>query len=204
MVSFVSSSLKTGRLIFIWPLDSWWGCCPWHGCLETTHVLDLSDTHEEVDAEPWSLSNPWSGEGKGNGGGVAHNSLPPSLDLTQSQSQPCCGVWHHSWYPGLGPCLGTSHHAAAVGRLAGHRDRPWLLKLNGVDAGGMELRCPGPPGLMCPSVMAWEINHQPSPRLTRLVLSLACLPTQLMAPDSMNLVSHTSLRLNPSPNYCFP
>ena len=153
MASFVSSSLRTGRLIFIWPLDSLWG----H--LEPPHLLDLDNTNEEVDAELWSLSNPWSGKGEGNRGAAAHNF---------HFHQPHCGAWPLSWYTGQGPCLGTFHCAATVGRLAGCRDRSWLLKLNGVDADGMEWGHPGPHGLMHPLVMASVINCWPLPRLTRL------------------------------------
>ena len=51
---------------------------------------------------------------------------------------------------------------------------------------------PGPLGSMCLLVMAWVINCQPLSRLTGLALSWACLPTQLIAPDSMNAASRTS------------
>ena len=54
------------------------------------------------------------------------------------------------------------------------------------------------------SVMVWTINCQPSPRVSWLVLSWSCLPTQLMAPDSVNMVSHASPKLSPSPNDCHP
>ena len=57
----------------------------------------------------------------------------------------------------------------------------------------------GPLGSMYHSVIAWAINCHPSPKVTTLALSWACLPTQLMAPDSMNMASHTSPRLSPSP-----
>ena len=166
MASLVSSSLKTVRLIFVWPPDSLWGCQPWHECLEPLDLLDLDDTDEEIDAELWSLLNPWSGEGKGDEGGAAHNSCCP-----WPQSQPHCGAQPHSWCTGLGPHLGTSHHSAAFRRLAGHGDESWLQKLNGVDAGGMEWGHPGPLGSMCLSVMAWVINCWSSPRLTGLELS---------------------------------
>ena len=79
MASFMSSSLKTSRLIFIWPPDSLWHHQPWFECLEPTGITDLDDTDEEVDTELWSLSNPWSGpgEGDGGGGGAAHRSSSP-------------------------------------------------------------------------------------------------------------------------------
>ena len=52
-------------------------------------------------------------------------------------------------------------------------------------------------------VIAQVINHQPSCRLTALALSGASFPTQLMAPDSVNMVSHTSIKLSPSKD-CLP
>ena len=67
MASLVSSSLKTGKLIFIWPPNSL-GHWPWFECLEPPDQLDLDDTNDEVDAELWSLSNPWSSEGEGDWG----------------------------------------------------------------------------------------------------------------------------------------
>ena len=36
-------------------------------CLEPPDLSDLDDTNEEVDAELQSLSNPWYGEGEGDG-----------------------------------------------------------------------------------------------------------------------------------------
>ena len=71
MVSFVSSSLKTGWLIFIWPPDSLW-CWPQCVCLEPPDLSDLDDTDEEVDTELLSLLNPWYGEGEDDGGGPLH------------------------------------------------------------------------------------------------------------------------------------
>ena len=64
---FHMSSLKTGRLIFTWPLDSLWHCQPQLECLEPPDLSDLDDTDEEVDTELQSLSNPQSGEGKAMG-----------------------------------------------------------------------------------------------------------------------------------------
>ena len=81
MASLVSSSLKTGRLIFILPPDSLWGCQPWYECLEPPDLLDLDDTDEKVDPVLWSLSNPWPGEGEGERGGAAHNCHSPGLNL---------------------------------------------------------------------------------------------------------------------------
>ena len=73
MASFMSSSLKTGKLIFKWPPISLQHQ-PWCECLELPDLSDLHDTNEEVDGELWSLSNPQSGEGEGNMGGAAHRS----------------------------------------------------------------------------------------------------------------------------------
>ena len=112
----------------------------------------------------------------------------------------------------LGSHLGTSHHSAIVGSLAAHGYWSSLWKLNGGDAGTMVQGHLGPLGLMYHLVMAWAINCWPSPRLTGLVLSCACLPTQLVAPNNMNVVFHTSPKLSPSleqdspawaSHYCF-
>ena len=166
--SLVLSSLKTGRLIFIWPPGSLRGHWPWCGCLELSNPSDIDATDQEVDAELLSLLNPWSDKSK------------VGLPITQClwpQSQPHCGTWPHSWCSGQGPSLGTSQHSAAARKFAGHGDKTWLWKLNSVEAGGVEWGQPGPLGLMCPSVIAWEINHWPSPWLTGLALSWTCLPT---------------------------
>ena len=74
--------------------------------------------------------------------------------------------------------LGSPHHSTGVEGLAAHGDWSWLWKLNGGNGGGMEQGCPGPLGSMHSLVMAWAINHWPSPRLAGLMLSWACLPTQ--------------------------
>ena len=185
IASLVSSSLRTGRFIFILPLGSLQVHQPQHGHQETPNLSYIDATDEEVDAELLSLLYPWSGESEGNWSGNTHNSHCP-----QPWSEPCCGAWPHSWCTGQHWGLGTSHHSASAGRFAVCRDKTWLWKLNGVDAGGMEWGWPGPLGSMCPSVMTWGINCQPSPRLTGLVLSWACLPTQLMPPDNIDMVSH--------------
>ena len=96
--------------------------------------------------------------------------------------------------------LGSPHHSTGVEGLAACGDWSWLQKLNGADASGMELGCPGPLGSMCHSVTARAINCQPSPRLTRLALSWACFPTQQMAPDRVNAAPHALPKLSPSPN----
>ena len=199
MASLVSSSLKTGRVIFIWPLGSLWGYQPWHGCLEPLDPLDHEDTDEAVDIELQPLSNLGSGEGEGSWVGAAHcccHLWPWSWAL--------CGTQPCSWCAGQGPGLGTSYCSAIVGMFAGHGDQSWLWKLNSVDAGEIEWGWPAPLGLMCPSVMAWEVSCWPSLRLAGLALSWTCLPTQLMAPDSVNTASHALPKLRPFPNTCHP
>ena len=172
MASLVSSSLKTGRFIFIWPPVSLWGCQPWCGCLEPPDLSDTDATDEDVDTELLSLSTPWSDESKGDQGGATHNS-----HCLWSQSWPCYSTWPHSWWATWGLNLGTSHHSAAPGMFAGHGDKSWLWKLNSVKVGGIEWGWLGPLGSMCPSMMAWAISQQPSARLAGLALSWAhCQP----------------------------
>ena len=195
MSSLVSSSVKTGRFVFIWPPGSLWGHWPWCGHLEPPNRSDIDATDEEVDAELLSLLNPWSDESKGDWQGATCNS-----HCLWPWSWPHCGPWPHSWCTGQGSSLGTSHHSAAARQLAGHGDKSCLQKLNCVDAGGMEWGWPGPLGLMCPPVMAWVINCWPLLQLTGLALSWACLPTQPMAPNNVNVASWASPKLSPSPN----
>ena len=109
MASLVSSSLKTGRLIFIWSPGFQWGCQPWCGCLDPPDLSDCVDTNEAVDIELWLLSNPGSSEGEGNQGRVVH-----CYHCLLPQSWPLCGTWPHSWCTGWGPSLGTFHHSAAT------------------------------------------------------------------------------------------
>ena len=100
--SFVSSSLRTGRLTFIWPLDSLQHCWLQCKCLEPPDLSDLIDTHEEVDSKLWSLSNPQSGQSVGNGGGAAHNSCCPILNFSLSVASgliPGKSIWSHIWAP---------------------------------------------------------------------------------------------------------
>ena len=123
--------------------------------------------------------------------------VAPGLDLGLAVVPNLC-----SWCTGCWPSLGTSHHSAAAGRFAVCRNKSWLWKLNGVDAGGMEQGWSCLLASVCTLVLAWVINCQLLPRLTGLMLSWACLPTQLMAPDNVNVASHTSSRLNPSLNHC--
>ena len=120
------------------------------------------------------------------------------------QSLPFYNAWACSCYNGLGSYLGTSHQLPAVGGLSAHENWSWLQNLNGGHAGRMELGHPDPLCLMHPFVMVWAINHHPSPRLTRLTLSWACLPTQPMAPNSINMASHSLPKLSPSPKDHLP
>ena len=117
---------------------------------------------------------------------------------------PLCGAQCHSCCPCQDPSWGTSHHSAVTRRLADHGDKSWLQKLNGIDASGMEWGWPGPLGSKFPSMMAWMINHLPSPRLMGLALRCACLPTHTMIPDNVSIVSLASPKLSLSPNYCWP
>ena len=79
-----------------------------------------------------------------------------------------------------------------------------LWKLNGGNVGRCEWGCPGPLASMHHLVIASVINCKPSYKLTTLALSWACLQTQLMAPDSVNVASHASPKLSPSPRDCLP
>ena len=87
MASLVSSSLKTGRLIFIWPPGSQQGYQPWCGCLNPSNLSDIDDTVDEVDAVLLSLLNPWSEESEGDWGRATHNSC-----CLWPQFQPHCGA----------------------------------------------------------------------------------------------------------------
>ena len=156
MASLASSSLKTGRFIFIWPPVSLQGCWLQCGCLKPSDLSDTDATDEEVDAELLSLSKPiiwWEQRWLGWG----HPYLLLSL-VSVSAS-----LWHltsllMSW---MSTYLGTSHHSSATGIFGGHGDKSWLQKLNGIEVGGIEQGWLGPLGSMCPSVMAWAISHWP-------------------------------------------
>ena len=163
MASFMSLSLKTGRLIFIWPPDSL-------QCSAINHSVNASNlqicqtlmtlmrklmlnfghsqTHSLVRMKATGVELP-----------IVLTGLGLSLDSA------------FFMVDGLESHLHTSHHSAAAGGLAACSDWSWLQRLNGVDAVGMEQGHPGPLGSMCLSMMAWAINHQPSPRLTGLGLS---------------------------------
>ena len=142
-----------------------------------------------------SLFNLQSSEGEDEG--AAHGSC-----CLWPWSQPCHDAWLQSWCNIQQECLGSSMPLLVLWTLSSCGDPSWLWKLNGSDAGGCEWGCPGPLALMHHSVMALAINCQPSHRLNMLALSWACLPTQLMAPNSVNMASCASPRLIPSPRDC--
>ena len=96
--SFVSLSLKTGRLIFIWPPSSLWHQ-PQCKCLEPPDLSDLDDTNEDVDTELLSLSNLTSSDGEWVGGYATHRSHChwPQLWLH-------CGIRPWSWWDSWWVC----------------------------------------------------------------------------------------------------
>ena len=162
-------------------------------------LLDHEDTDKEVDTELLSFSILWSGEGEGVRVGAAHRSCHICL-----WSWPHCGTRSWSRHDIQWVCLGSSTHLLVLCSLSSYESPSWLQNLNGSNAGRCEWGCPGPLASTCHLVMAWAINHQPSHRLNALVLSLACLPTQLMAPDRVNMVSCASHKQSPSPRDCLP
>ena len=124
--------------------------------------------------------------------------------ITFGWSQPHCYAQPHSWCDTCWVCLGSSPCSSMLRSLPFCWGLSWLQKLNDGNTGWCEQGCPGPLAFMHCSVMAWVINCQPSHRLITLVLSWACLPLQLMAPNSVNMASHASPKLSPSPRDCLP
>ena len=92
-------------------------------------------------------------------------------------------------------------HLSALWSLSSDGDLSWLQKLNGGNAGRCEQGHPGPLASTHHSVMAWVINCWPSCILTALVLSWACLLTQLTTRDGVNVASHTLHKLSPPSNH---
>ena len=86
--------------------------------------------------------------------------------------------------------------------LSSCRGPSWLWNLNGKNTGRQVWGHPGPLASVHHSLMACAIICWPSHRLNALALSWACLPTQFMAPDSVNMVSWASPNLRPSPRDC--
>ena len=115
MVSFMSSSLKTGRLIFIGPPGSLWHQ-PWCNCLEPPNLLDLDDTNEDVDTELLSLLNPWSSEGEGAEGCAAHR---------WCCCWPCCSTQPWSWCGSWWACPGPSMCSSALWGLVSTVNHKW-------------------------------------------------------------------------------
>ena len=63
----------------------------------------------------------------------------------------------------------------------------------------LECGCPGPLAPIQHSVMAWVITHQPSHVVKGSVARCANLPTQVLAPVSVNMASLTLPKFRPSP-----
>ena len=97
----MSSSLKTGKFIFIWALVSP-HCLSCWGCWEPLDLSDSDDIEEAVNTELLSLSNLWSRDGNGGWGGGSPWSL-----LHQLQFWPLGGWWGNSWWSELAS-LGVS------------------------------------------------------------------------------------------------
>ena len=87
MASFVSSSLKTGKLILVWALVSLHHL-PHQQCWEPSNLSDCDDTNEAFNTGLLLLLNLQSREGEGGWGGISLWSL-----LCQLWSQPLCGLW---------------------------------------------------------------------------------------------------------------
>ena len=118
MASFMSSSLKTGKVVFIWPPDSLWHQ-PWYKYLEPPDLLECDDTDEKVDTELLLFSNPWSDEGEGVRVGATHGShclWPWSWLCCDLQSQSCCNA--QSWCNTQQVCLGSSIHTYQCSRAS--------------------------------------------------------------------------------------
>ena len=112
------------------------------------------------------------------------------------------------WYPVLVMVWHPDEYAEAPPHIHQHSGAflpvglSWLWNLNSSNAGRWEWQCPGPQATVYCLVMAWAFNHWLYYRLNALALSRACLPNQLMAPDSVNMVSCVSPKLSPSPRDC--
>ena len=108
----MSSSLKTSRLIFIWPPGSLWHWL-WCECQEPPDLSDCDDTNEDVDTELLSFLNQWSSEGEGVGGCATHGS-----HHHWSHFQPCCRTWPQSWCDGQSVCPGSSMHSSTLWNIS--------------------------------------------------------------------------------------
>ena len=144
MVSFASSSLKMGKLIFMWALVS----LHHQQCQEHQEPLDLSDCddiNEAVNTELLLLSNLWSGKSEGGWGGISLWSLPCQL-----QSQPLCSLWGDGWWSNL------HLQGSLFGRIS------WMVGSEQLWVKGCKHGCLGPLTSIQCSVTAWSIVHQPS------------------------------------------
>ena len=167
-----SSSLKAGKLIFIWAPVSL-HCLPHWECQEPSNLSDCDDTNEAVNTELLSLLNLQSGEGEGGWGGISLWSL-----LHWSWFQPLCSLQGDGWWSKLAS-LGWSLQGESLG---------WW-NLNGCGVDGCKCGCPGPLPSIWHSVTAWVIVHWPSCIVKGSVARYAGLPTQVPAPVSVNAVS---------------
>ena len=156
-----------------WSLCHWWGSWQW-----TTVTL-----------------KPMIWQNGGDCDGAIHNShcLWP-LSQPHWHAQPC-SRWVRQ---GLG--LGTSHHSATNRMFPGHGDNSWLQKLNDVEAGGIKW---GIQALLVQcTLQQWlgqsDADHHPG-WLAWHYIGHVCW-SQLRVPVSINMVPHTSPKLNLSPN----
>ena len=131
-------------------------------------------------------------------GGAAHRVLPHlAMVLTLLGYSPLVMVWGLMSMPSFFYTFISTWEPHLWWGLS------WPQKLYGGSARGHVWGCPGPLVSTHCLVMAWVIIHWPSWRDTALALSWACLPTQLMALDSMNVALHALPRLSPSKD-CLP
>ena len=187
MASFVSSSLKMGKLIFTWA-PVYLCCLPHWECQKPSNLSDCDDTNKVVNTELLLLLNPWSGEGEGGWGGISLWSL-----WCQSQSWPLCSLQGDGWWSKLAS-LGWSFWGESPGW--------WNVNSWGVN--GWECGCPGPLTSIWHSVMALAIAHWPSCIVKGSAARYAGLLPQVPTPVSVNVVSLTLLKVRPSPNDCLP
>ena len=103
-----------------------------------------------------------------------------------------------------GQAWATSHHSAAAGKFAVCGDESWLWKLNGVDAGGMERRVTRPSWFDVSFGDGLGNQLQVITQTYWFGTKLGLFANQLMVPDNVNMASHASPKLNPSPNDCHP
>ena len=132
----MSSSLKTGRLIFIGPSSSLWHQ-PQCNCLEPPNLLDLDATNEDVDTELVSLLNPWSGDDEWVGGCATYRS-----HHWWPQLWPHCCTLPQSLCDGWQICPGSSMNLSALWNLSSGGDSSLLWNINGIFTSKWEWRHP--------------------------------------------------------------